>query len=171
MAYPVTKLIYASIFALLVVGYGISRWLSNRRNSNYGLKLIKALDASPQLADEVAADHQNQYAKVLNQGSKPIWARLSSLPKDQILLKKYQIMGIYRLKNEGVLLVTSCRDQEIGEMKNNAVVKKYTFSFVVQHRAASGEIEVCSDYYELLIDRLLRQEFATYLAKMVEQNG
>lgn len=161
------KLLALSIVACFAVGYGIHRWITNRRNSNYAARLIQALDAAPALADEVAADYQNQYAKIANQGTKPLQDRLGFIQKGQKILEKYEVLGIYPLQNDGILIVTICRNKEIGESEGSTVIKNYVFNFVVRPVPATGEIEVCSDYYELLNDKLLRQDFAKYLAQRI----
>lgn len=167
----IVKFLFAVIFICFVIGYAIYRWISNQRTSNYSARLVKTLDNSPELANEVATDYQNQYAKVPKTGGKPLAARLASIQRGEVLLQKYQVLATYPLHKDGVLLVTICRNSEIGESNGSEVIKKYSFNFVAQHNASSGEFEVCSDYYELLKDRFLRQDFAMHLATLIERNG
>ena len=162
------KLIYVVILACMLVGYAIYRWIHNMRVGNYSAKLIKALDASPGLADEVATDYQNQYAKVPDGEFISIQKRLAHMQTGQVVLKKYEILGRYPLQKDGLLLVTLCRNTEIGE-RGGDVIKKYHFNFVVQHKPATKEVEVCSDYFEILSDKFLREDFAKYVAKELEK--
>jgi hypothetical protein len=164
------KLISILLFGIAGIAFGIGRWFSNNRSSNFTKKLIKALNESPDFAGEVAIDHANLYAKAKNNSTQTLNQRLDFIKVNSMLFDKFQILGKYPLENDGVLLITMCHNIEQGESQGSEVIKKFALNFVVKHNK-EGEIEVCSDYFAALMDKILRQDFANSMINTLVKNG
>jgi hypothetical protein len=160
------KLLKFLLLGIAAVFFALGRWYTNSKASRFMKQLLKSLEESPSFANDVANDHLNQYAKTKNQSQTTLQKRLDFIKVNQMLNEKFQVLGKYPLAKDGVLLVTMCHNVEQGERKGSEVIKKFALNFVIKH-AENDEIEICSDYYTALMDRILRQDFAKFLIEKV----
>jgi hypothetical protein len=156
------------LLAIAALYITFSRWWKNAQANNFGDQLLQQLNTNPHFAKVIAQELQNLYGSESNAGMQSLQTLLLDFTEGK-RYGKFEILRKIELPSGEFLFVTICHATDydiVTHKKFREVAKVYQLSFVVKNNLERQKIEVYSDYYELLPDKFLRQEFATEIFKL-----
>jgi hypothetical protein len=145
--------------------FAIYRLIQNQRNKDYSKKLIKWLNEHTENQRNFIRDELSFLVtyKPLPQQS-PVWnnwqGRISTESTGD-----YQVLGRFTVSPDEVLLVTLCKDVTVTERSKETAF--HQMSFCIKYDAQKEQMQVFSEQFFDLNDKILRLRFADMILKGV----